>query len=104
MHPRVERFMSLSTTEIGDAALNLPERERADLAARLIDSLDPAQDEAADAAWAAEIQRRMDELDKGLVQPIPWEEARRMILEARRSATSESHSQPGSPGLSAGRY
>lgn len=62
-------------------ALGLREEERGELAARLIDSLDPAVDDDAEAAWHLEIQRRIEELETGQVRAIPWPEARRMILD-----------------------
>jgi putative addiction module component (TIGR02574 family) len=34
----------------------------------------------AEAAWQAEIQRRIIELDEGKVKPIPWSQAKRIIL------------------------
>lgn len=61
-------------------ALGLPQYERADLAARLIDSLDQTFDQDAGSAWDAEVARRISDLDSGLVELIPWPEARRMIL------------------------
>jgi len=60
-------------------ALNLPPEARAALAASLLDSLDQEVDEDAEAAWHAEIDRRLRELDSGTVKPIPWSEARRRI-------------------------
>jgi putative addiction module component (TIGR02574 family) len=60
-------------------ALSLPEIDRAEVAARLIDSLDQAHDEDFEQAWDAEIARRIEELDIGLRTPIPWPEARRII-------------------------
>jgi putative addiction module component (TIGR02574 family) len=62
-------------------ALHLPEAERGELAAKLIDSLDPDRDEDVEAAWSVEIQRRLDDLRTGRVRPVPWDEARRRILE-----------------------
>jgi putative addiction module component (TIGR02574 family) len=65
-----------------EAALRLPEPERADLAARLIDSLDPAHDDAAaEPAWGQEILGRLDDLDQGRVSTVPWPEARRRIAD-----------------------
>jgi hypothetical protein len=46
-------------------------------------ALDPGRllaDEGAEAAWGEEIGERVRELDSGAVAPIPWSEARRMIL------------------------
>jgi putative addiction module component (TIGR02574 family) len=62
-------------------ALHLSESERGELAARLIDSLDPTAEADVEAAWAAEIQQRIEELDTGQARPVPWPEARRAILE-----------------------
>ena len=61
-------------------ALKLSPEERAALAAALLESLDEGVDEGAEAAWAAEIAKRLQELDAGRVQPVPWAEARRRIL------------------------
>ena len=61
-------------------ALKLSELERGDLAARLLDSLDPTVDSDTESAWASEIQLRKEELQQGHVQPIPWPEAHRLIL------------------------
>jgi putative addiction module component (TIGR02574 family) len=60
-------------------ALRLPPEERAALAASLIGSLDQEVDEDAEAAWEAEIHRRLAELDSRTVKTIPWSEARRRI-------------------------
>jgi len=62
-------------------ALGLPNEARAALAASLIESLDEEVDEDAEAAWAVEIARRIEEVGSGAVRMIPWPEARRMILE-----------------------
>jgi hypothetical protein len=62
-------------------ALLLPEGERGDLAAALIESLDPAVDDDAEAAWGEEIRQRVEELDQGSARVVPWSEARRRIME-----------------------
>lgn len=67
-------------------ALGLPENDRAELAARLIDSLDQQADDDAPSAWNDEIARRIADLDSGSVKPVPWPEARRMILETSDGA------------------
>lgn len=61
-------------------ALRLPPQARAALAAQLIESLDREVDEGAEAAWSAEIARRVEELETGRIQTVPWSEARRQIL------------------------
>ena len=63
--------------ELLKKALALPDKERAELASTLIDSLDSIIDEDADAAWQEEIVRRLEDSRSGKVKAIPWEEVRR---------------------------
>ena len=63
-----------------EEALKLSPEARAALATSLLESLDEAVDEGAEAAWAEEIAKRTRGLDSGAVTPVPWSEARRMIL------------------------
>lgn len=72
--------MNTRTRQLYDNALQLPDCERAELAAWLIESLDRGIDDDVDAVWDAEIKRRIEELDRGAVTAVPWSEARRMIL------------------------
>jgi putative addiction module component (TIGR02574 family) len=71
--------MSHTAEDVLTNALSLTAEERGKVAATLIESLDEQVDDGADEAWAAEIQRRLDEIDAGKVQLIPWDEARRII-------------------------
>jgi putative addiction module component (TIGR02574 family) len=72
--------MTTWAEELYKKALDLNERERAALAARLIESLDTEVEEGVEAAWLAEVERRMEELDSGKVQGIPWDEVRARLL------------------------
>ena len=72
--------MAPDPVKLLEEALKLSPEARAALAASLLESLDDGVDEDAEAAWAAEVTRRLRELDSGTVTPIPWSEARRMIL------------------------
>ncbi len=72
--------MATSAEELYKKALGLKERERAALAARLIESLDTEIEEGVEAAWLAEVERRMEELDSGEVQSIPWDDVRARLL------------------------
>lgn len=67
------------TRRLEAAALALPRSERARLAERLIASLD--ENAEVEEAWAAEIKRRLDSIDRGEVELIPAED---VIAEARR--------------------
>ena len=61
-------------------ALQLPTEVRAALAAELISTLDEDVDVDAEAQWADEIRKRLDDIKSGAVRPVPWAEARRRIL------------------------
>jgi len=60
-------------------ALALPAEARAALIDFLIESLDPVIDAGAEEAWREEIYRRLQEIDSGIVQLMPWHEARRRL-------------------------
>jgi putative addiction module component (TIGR02574 family) len=72
--------MTPDASELLREALKLSPEARAALAASLLESLEEDVDEGVEAAWAEEIAKRIHELDSGAVTPIPWSEARRMIL------------------------
>ncbi|MDO9093669.1 MAG: addiction module protein [Rubrivivax sp.] len=63
--------MSTSAQIVEAEAMKLTPSERADLADRLWLSVN-TRDEV-DAAWEAEIARRMQQIDSGEVECIPWE-------------------------------
>jgi putative addiction module component (TIGR02574 family) len=67
----------MEASELLKHALTLSERERAELASSLIDSLDPTVDADVELAWQEEITRRLEEIESGRVKSIPWEEVRR---------------------------
>ena len=60
-------------------ALTLDMHERADVAAKLIASLDGEPDEDVEACWAAEVARRIEEIEAGRVELVPWEDVERRI-------------------------
>ena len=61
-------------------AAELSEEDRATLAGLLIESLEPEPDAGVEAAWSAEISRRVAELDAGSVRTVPWEEVRQRLF------------------------
>ncbi|MEW6269190.1 MAG: addiction module protein [Thermodesulfobacteriota bacterium] len=69
--------MGRAAKKLLNQALELPTRERADLAAELIASLDGPADPDVEAAWAAEIERRATRVLSGESRGIPWDEVRR---------------------------
>ena len=68
---------SMEARELLKHALTLPERDRAELASSLIDSLDPSVDADAELAWQQEISGRLEEVESGTAKTIPWDEVRR---------------------------
>ena len=71
--------MKRDAAEILKDALALPTEARAALAGSLLESLDTEVDEDAEAAWASEINRRVAELETGVLRPIPWADVRRRL-------------------------
>jgi putative addiction module component (TIGR02574 family) len=72
--------MDATSHELLQTALTLSDWERADLAAQLIASLDPAVDSDYESAWSDEIQKRLVLLDSGAVQAVSWQEGRAKIV------------------------
>ncbi len=72
--------MSPDVSELLKKALALPQEVRAALATSLFESLDeePAV-EGVEAAWSEEIKRRIEDIDSGKVQMMPYEEVRRRL-------------------------
>jgi putative addiction module component (TIGR02574 family) len=68
--------MMQEAQELLKKALALPDKERADLAGSLIESLDDTVDENAEAAWQEEIVRRLENVQSGRVKTTPWDDVR----------------------------
>lgn len=73
--------MNTQSEHILRSSLALPESERAEITASLIHSLDTEADEGSDEAWATEVQRRIESIDRGEVQLVPWEDVVREMRE-----------------------
>jgi len=61
-----------------DQALQMPEEERAEIAQKLLASLEESPDIDVEEAWQEEVARRIRDLESGVVC-IPWEEVRRRL-------------------------
>lgn len=73
--------METSITDIFTQALDLDERDRATLAGLLLESLEAEPDEALEAAWSAEIERRVAGLESGEVKAVPWEDVKARVMQ-----------------------
>lgn len=76
-------------SELTEAVLALPAKERAELVVQLIDSLEtdspsPAELAENQRAWEAETLRIAAEIDAGRMDLVPWEQARKQLFGKRR--------------------
>ena len=71
--------MSKAAQSVLAEALRLDVDARAEPAAELLKSLDGPADPDAEAAWAAEIERRVEAIEAGTVEFEPWEDVKRRI-------------------------
>lgn len=55
-------------------AFGLHPNDRGEIAASLIQSLDEGGDRDVDVTWSDEIKRRIDAMDAGQDQLVPWDE------------------------------
>ena len=66
--------MANADPSVFDDALSLPSDMRAELAERLVQSLDEPEEIQLTPAWRREIRRRLEAFDKGEMEAIPSEE------------------------------
>ena len=71
--------MSKAARLIFADALRLEPEARAELASELLASLDGPSDADAEAAWDAEITRRVEAIESGTIQLEPWTDVKRRI-------------------------
>ena len=67
--------MTLTVEQIAREAHALPAEARALLADRLVESLDPVEDDEIQKLWATEARRRREEVREGRINTIPGDEA-----------------------------
>ena len=73
--------MVASAKELFETALNLNDRERAELISLLLTSLDIETEDGVEASWFEEISRRVAELDSGTIQAIGWAQVQAQAFE-----------------------
>ena len=85
-------FRMPATLEVlAQDALDLPADQRVALAHRLLTSVEPAPDPGAEAAWEAEIARRIAQSDAGEITPVP---AAAVFARLRRMAPGPDSPRP----------
>jgi putative addiction module component (TIGR02574 family) len=78
--------LSSDAQQVFEAALRLPDAQRAKLADCLWESVGPTDDLEWEKAWSAEIARRIAEVDNGSVALQTWPEVRQRMQEALNAA------------------
>ena len=68
--------METTRESVLSAALALPEQDRIAIADKLWESIHGPVPADIEAAWSDEIARRLEEIDHGKVQMIPWPKVR----------------------------
>lgn len=68
--------------ELSQQAQTLRPEDRARLAELLLDSIHQSVDQTVELAWDEELQRRIDEIDRGTARLVPAEE---VFAQVRRS-------------------
>ncbi len=76
--------MGRDLNELFREAAQLPDEDRAALAGLLLESIEPGPEPEVESAWAAEIERRVAEIESGAVEMIPWEEVREELFRRRK--------------------
>jgi putative addiction module component (TIGR02574 family) len=73
--------MPLTLEQISEEAMHLPPASRAELAEKLVESLDFPESDVIQTLWASEAIRRRDDVRCERVAPVPGEQ---VIAEVRR--------------------
>jgi putative addiction module component (TIGR02574 family) len=75
--------VSLSASDFYEAGLALPPAVRKEVALRLLESIEVAEQDSVDEAWTAEISSRVDDVLSGIVETIPGEQVFAELAERR---------------------
>lgn len=73
-------LMTATADKLLQEALHLDEGDRAAIAGALIESLHQDVEPGAEGAWDTVIKQRLEELDSGAVETIPWSKVREQLF------------------------
>lgn len=71
--------MTRQTKAVLNAALALPERERAQLVEQILETLAEEPEILSDKDFIAELRRRAKEMDQGTTHMVPWSEVKKKM-------------------------
>lgn len=72
--------MTTDALDLLNQALGLSDSDRAEIAARLLESLDGPVEQGVEDAWNREIARRLAQIDAGEVELVSWDLATEKIF------------------------
>lgn len=75
--------MAATPKELYEVAMSLGPDERAELVALLLETLEIEGEDGVESAWLVEFQRRIEAIDSGQTETLPWAEVRTRIFEPR---------------------
>lgn len=75
--------MTQKSQVVLDEALKLTVHERAEVAEQLIASLDEGPDTEVEQAWQEEVQRRLQQVERGEVKTVSWEKVQKRLRHGR---------------------
>ena len=78
--------MAIPAEKLLEEVLSLPDDMRESLALRLLESLDPPNDDSVRTAWTAEALRRRDEVRSGKVKTVSAQQVATELDELLRDA------------------
>lgn len=84
--------MTTDAESLYQEALKLPEDERFLLANRLLETVEGEREPGYEEAWAAEISRRIEEVENGTAETLSWEEVRAKLREGLDESSDTPHS------------
>jgi putative addiction module component (TIGR02574 family) len=70
--------MEVNRQTIRDAALKLPDADRAWIAEELLESLSPPGDDMTEEEWEAELDRRVEEYKTNPESALTWDEVKKL--------------------------
>lgn len=73
--------MIVTTEQLLQATLALPEEDRLEFLEAIAQSLESPDKPPIDESWRAIIQRRSEEVHSGTVQTVPWAEVKKQAWE-----------------------
>ncbi|RLE17557.1 MAG: hypothetical protein DRJ61_16075 [Acidobacteria bacterium] len=72
--------MTTDVLNLLNHALTLPDSDRAEIAVRLLESLDGPVEQGVEEAWNREIAQRLAQIDAGEVELVSWDLATKKIF------------------------